>query len=290
MPESRMKSLFAFLIILGFAIFFVVALNIRGIVPQPENYAAATATVMRAQVEATRYTIETSATATVAAAYVEAQQTAVPTRVETDVREAQTRAWGLAGGIAVALLFGLAVVTWMQTRAKIIPRDKTGQLPAILDGRTVAVPSRSLGAGFTMAHNRGWFWQILHRGQSPDMPMQVSDGNADADHYLDVAQADQQTAGIAALMRPGNTRPDRSGRLELIKKEGTSDVWGRQLTAPQTRVIANGNDAIEIIAKMLGDKLPKELSQPDTPPALPESAFLNLEPSPATIAREEETP
>ena len=286
-----MKSLFAFLIIVGFLIFFIVALNIRGIVPQPENYAAATATVMRAQVEATRFTIETSATATVAAAYAEAQQTAIPTRVETDVRESQTRAWGLAGGIAIALLFSLALTTWMQTRAKIIPRDQTGQLPAILDGHTVAVPSRSLGAGFTMAHSRGRFWQILHRGQSPDVPMQVSDGNADADHYLAIAQADQQTAAAAALMRPGNTRQDRSGRLELIKKEGTSDVWGRPLTAPQTRVIANGNDAIEIIAKMLGDKLPKEISQPEIRSALPESArfAVNVEPSPANVAREEET-
>mgnify|MGYP001573379672 CR=1 FL=1 len=217
-------------------------LNLQGIVPKPEQYAAATATVLAAQAKATRYSGETNATATVAAAYVQARQTAVPSEVATQNQNEGARNYVLTGGILgaiiVLVLIGLGIAMITRRESQTISRDETGQLPGFVDRGTIvnlqAVPAFALPTNDTPAQLIG--------GWTPE-------------NLLTAFIAALQPTVLAALMRPGQTDPQKQGRVEILRKSAITNPYG-MMTAPATVTIIGDGQVAQQLAERAGLELP----------------------------------
>jgi hypothetical protein len=286
--ENQLTAWLVVLAVIGAAL----ALTACGATPSPEMYArasqinaateaTATAAAIDAQARATTAAGQALATATAVAwqakatdtawtLSVQATQTAVPHNAGRDHAAATTevtRSWGISvlgifGGLAVLLLFGLAVVAWMWTRAKLAYPSRTGQMPLVLQGNTVLEPNRQLGAGVILPGKPGALWTVartlhyLRTGEvleSPEPRLELADGNATADHYLAAAKGASQVGTAAAMFQPTQDLP-RTAKLELLTKTVKGPMG---ISAPQTRVIATGDNAIRAIASQLGDKIPQ---------------------------------
>jgi hypothetical protein len=231
--------------------------NVRGIAPTPEQYAAATATVQRAVDESVRYQKETQATVT----YLDERMRMLPVQVQNDVdadnRAVQARAWGLAGGIAVALLIGLAIAAFIRIRAQFIPRGKDGQMPVRALGDATVDLHRAIGAGVAVQNPSplDHLWHLVRGTPLPAPRFVTTDAGVSPDQLLLAAQSANQATSVAALMRPGNTAPDRSSRLQLVKQGALRDPYGNTVKPGSTSVVVDG-DAVLQIANQIGVAFP----------------------------------
>jgi len=244
--------------------------------PSPEQYAAATATLMRANAlatldavnaenQATRSRMETHATATVI-------PLAVGVTAATTARDAASAWFVLVGAVLGALVLvalGSAFAQLARTRARIVPRDASGQLPAFWDERTqtLADPSRMIGPAITLPHQPDALVLVaraihyLETGQVQPLArerVETTDGGADADHLLAAARASLAATATAAMFRPDNIARGRGDKLEMIRSGVLALPMGGDASAstPQTRVIVAGDSAIQAIARQLGDNIP----------------------------------
>lgn len=260
--------------------------------PSPESYAGATATLWKAESIKTSDAIEAGArqteiahiaamdqaTQTAVAVQAQATATAAPFNVstaQTTVATENSQRWAitvLQWGCFLALVILLLVLAvWGWIRAHTIPRDRTGQTPLVVNGNTLQDPQRMIGPALTVYnptladHVRNF----IYGTPLPASKVTLSDGGADADHLLAAAQSANAVSATAALMRPGIASHDRSARLELTHKAASRDPWTGASSAPQTHVVVQGNDALEIIAQELGGKVPQQLFAPNLPPLLP---------------------
>jgi len=230
-------------------ILVVVGLNVSSIVPSPERYAAATATILRVQNLATQD-----------AAYVQAYQTAVPTRIaeEFAAQRASDQAandW-LMGGLAMFVLVGLAVVVFIRSRAAIIPRGRDGQLPGVRHGNAVTDLQRAIGPTVVVqqpsAADR--FWHLVKHQPLPAPHVLLTDGGADADHYLAAAESANQATTVAALMRPDQSDAERKQRLEIVTKNGGGlPLLGGGSSI--TRVVGVGDSAVDSFARAIAHEM-----------------------------------
>ncbi len=264
-------------------ILVVIGLNISSIVPSPERYAAATATILRAQNLATQD-----------AAYVQAYQTAVPTRIAEELAaqsasEQAANDWCI-GGLAMFVLVGLAVVVFIHSRSALVPRGKDGQLPGVRQGDAVTDMQRAIGPVVAVQNPSAvdQFWHLVKHKPLPAPRITTSDAGADADHLLAIAQSANTVSATAAMFQGITSNADRKARVELTRREGTRDPstalrmypWSGQLTPATVRIVANGDDAIEIIAQHIGDALPasvetKAIEPPRT--VMPDEELTNVE-------------
>lgn len=256
-------------------ILVVIGLNISSIVPSPERYAAATATILRAQNLATQD-----------AAYVQAYQTAVPTRIAEELAaqsasEQAANDWRI-GGLAMFVLVGLAVVVFIHSRSALVPRGKDGQLPGVRQGDAVTDMQRAIGPVVAVQHPSAvdQFWHLVKHKPLPAPRITTSDAGADADHLLAIAQSANTVSATAAMFQGITSNADRKARVELTRREGTRDPWSGQLTPATVRIVANGDDAIEIIAQHIGDALPASVETKAIEPPLtvmPDEELTNVE-------------
>jgi hypothetical protein len=252
-----------------------------------EAYATATAVAMSAQATATAVAVSASSTAaaarvaqwgtaTAVANSALATSTAVPIALGvTASTAARDKTWGwiaLGGDVLLILtLFAIAtaVVSWVRTRARIVPRDASGQLPALWDERTqtLADPSRMIGPAITLPHQPDALVLVaraihyLETGQVQPLArerVETTDGGADADHLLAAARASLAATATAAMFRPDNIARGRGDKLEMIRSGVLALPMGGDASAstPQTRVIVAGDSAIQAIARQLGDNIP----------------------------------
>lgn len=283
----------------------IVALLMISCSPSPENYAGATATLMKANsiqtsdaldvtwreteqahvnalngATQTAVIAQVQATATALQVQAAATATAVPFNAviaQTTADTQNVRTWvitGLTGGLAVAsVLLALAIAATVYTRSKMLPRARDGQAQPVLIGGTVVDTQRAIGPAVTVRNPDivDQFWHIVHGQPLPEPHVMALDAGADADHLLAAANSANAVSATSALMRPGLAPHDRSARVELTHKAGSRDPWTGQVNAPQTRVVVQGNDALQIIAQQLGDRMPKDFFPADQPAqALPE--------------------
>jgi len=295
-------------------------------VPSPEQYAAATATVYRAQglatanahyntsLEQANYARQTAsageayATATAVAMSAQATATAVGVSANATAAAARVAQWGTATAVAnsalatstavpialgvtastaerdktwawIALLGGtmllvtlfaiaFAVVSWVRTRARIVPRDASGQLPAFWDERTQTLvePSRMIGAAITLPHQPDALdalaraIQYFETGQVRALErghVETTDGGASADHLLAAARASLAATATAAMFRPDNAERGRAQKIEMVRQSGGGlPLFDRVGETPITRVVVAGDSAIRAIAEQLGDPIP----------------------------------
>ncbi len=233
-------------------------LNLQGIVPKPEQYAAATATVQRAIDESERYKKETQATVTYLNERMKALPTQIPSEIESQNRTAQAISWFVTGGVGVVLLIGLAIAMFVYIRGQFVPRGKDGQMPVRAIGNATVDMHRAVGPAVAVQQPgvADRFWHIVRHTPLPESKIVTSDKNADASQLLAAVQSANAVSATAAMFQPGVSNVDRKSRVELTRKEGMADPWGRQLSPPSVRIVANGDDAIEIIARHIGDALP----------------------------------
>lgn len=230
--------------------------------PSPESFAAATATLMKAHALATLDALSAETQATRQRLDTHATATAIPltlgVQAATATREAVS-AWALlfggALGACTLIALGWACVSLVRTRAHIIPRDGSGQLPAFWDAttQTLADPSRMLGPAITLPArpdalaNAARAVHYLKTGQVQPVErgrVETTDAGADADHLLAAAQASLATTATAAMFRPDNAERGRAAKIETLR-EGLPWLGGHGgPSAPQTRVIVTGDSAI----------------------------------------------
>jgi hypothetical protein len=246
-----MKRILVFVL---FALGVSVATAFCAPAPSPEQYAAATATLMRAHAIATTDALQAHAQATRAAMDTYATATAIPMQLSvtasTTARDAvAVWVWMTLGALGlcglVIIIFALGLLA--RTRARIVPRDASGQLPAFWDERTqtLADPSRMVGPAIT-----------LPRGDDTLVRVATTDAGADADHLLAAAQASLAATAVAAMFRPDNAERGRDQKLN-ITKSGTIPLQGMSMSsAPMTRVVVAGDSAVREIAAQLGDRIP----------------------------------
>lgn len=268
--------------------------------PSPESYAAATATVMRAQSVATQDALSAQATATAAQWHangtataiawqaqatavhwniaVDATRTAVPydaalvaTRTDTE----NSKAWlGVLTGVAALGLGALILLAFraiLLREAKTIRRDKSGQLPVLIQEGAITNPARMLGST-VVAPRRDPLGQLarvvewMRTGTLPQLPapqIVETDHGASPDHLLEVARAELTATGVAAMFQPGVAPNDRHERIRLVQE--ASGVAPQPAPSHRTQIVANGADAVRIIMGMIRPQLPAS-----TPPALPD--------------------
>jgi len=283
------------IIVVAFVAFVLVACDTS---PRPEEIARAdrirnvteatiTAAAISARAKETAAAGEAIATATAVAwqakatdtawlLSIQATQTAVPNQdYINSVQNSNmaARQWA----ISVVLVFfgsiafvsaGFAGAAWLRTRSKIVPRGADGQLPGVLVGRTLTDPSRQIGPAVTTPPEPGVLWNVarairyIKTGDLlpiPESRVQLTDGGADADHYLEAARVAGAVGIASATFRPDNAESGRKQKIELVKQGG--GLLGAVASAPQTRVVIAGDSAIEQIARQLGDRLPPMLAQ-----------------------------
>ncbi len=257
-----------------------VRLNAQSTAYAAQQYATATSAADSAKATAVANEWQAKATDAAWTLSIQATQTAVPylagrdhAAATTEVAQRWTWTAALGSGVIVAFLMGLAFVMMVRTRARVIQRGADGQLPGVLIGKTLTDPSRQIGPSVTMPQSPGLLWNVaravryIGTGQLlplPESRVQLTDGNADADHLLAAAAQASQVAMAAAVFRPDNAESGRRAKIELMQKQG-GGLFGAVASAPQTRVVITGDSAIEAIAKQLGDRLPPMLAQPDQP-------------------------
>jgi len=287
--KRTMRKTFAALGALAFAL----GLCLISCNPSPESLAAATATLMKANAIATTDALAYETQATRARMETHATATAIPLHLGVTSATASRDSVGvwfvLLGASLAALVviaLGWAFVRMTNTRAGIVPRDASGQLPAFWNEQTqtLADPSRMIGPAITMPARADALANVaravhylktgevlaLERGH-----VETTDAGADSDHLLAAAQASLAATAMAAMFRPDNAESGRGAKIELLRKDGLQLPGGRgALTAPQTRVIVTGDSAIRTIAEQLGDRIP--LPAPAQPPM--------IDAAPSTIA------
>lgn len=291
-----------------YAIALCVLVFAFGCSPSPESFAAATATLMRAQSIQSESELGLSATATMqsiaagaamtaahgTAVSINQQAQATATAVPYQAQVAATNpvnAWswsalgmGAAGLVISIALCALAFAALVRMRGRNIPRGKDGQLPAVWQNGTIVDPSRMVGPTATVVRP-DLVWQIaravdyLRTGRVAPLPeprILLADGGANAEQLLEAAKSANATAAVAALMRPGQSTAEKNARMEMVQKGAMRGPWG-EVRPPETRVIANGDDAIRIIAEHLGDRLPKGVfgQGPAMPAPEPPAGFLD---------------
>lgn len=209
----------------------------------------ATAGAMQMQATGTAVAGNAMATATAKAQIADATATAVAwqaPQVANTARAAMVTQWTLAvalgAGVSVAFLMALAFVLMVRTRARIIPRDASGQLPGVLIGGTLTDPQRQIGPSVTMPQGPGLLWNIaravryVRTGDVLPLPttqVQVTDGGATADHLLEAARQAAQVTTAAAIFRPGDPQA-RKEKIELIVKRDGGRLLGRM---PEVKLI-----------------------------------------------------
>ncbi len=274
--------------------------------PSPEQYAAATATLMRANAIATsdsasndaRATAifgESQATATVAWVGANATATAmaqsasatatiapiVAGRIDNQARASNVGDWvwlgvfGFLGVAIVALAFAFSAM--VRTRATMLPRARDGQMQPVLIHGTVVDPSRMIGPAMTAPQAPGWMDQLARllkwrkTGQLPAAPEPhalLTDGGADADHYLAAAESANQATTMAAMMRPDQGDAGRKTRLEIMTKQGGGlPLFGGG--ASITRVVGMGDTAVDAFARAIAHDMGDRLAPPATVNVLP---------------------
>lgn len=195
----------------------------------------------------TAVALQALGTATAQAQIASATETAVPHQVavaqsvaDTDVQDRWSWTWALRGAILVSVMVGLALVAFLRTRAKIIPRGKDGQLPGVLIGNTVHDPSRQIGPSATLPGTRwkletiAWAIQCLIARDILPMPahlVQLTDGGADSVQYLEAAKSADDVLKLSALSRPDGAIKGKD-RVEFVKKQ----VTGGLLNGPSESV------------------------------------------------------
>jgi hypothetical protein len=260
-------------------------------VGNPEQFARATGVARAADLaregtrqamdgQATRAASSAQATATAAAVFMQATQTAiaqnaqatataipfqaalVENRVSNETVRTNVLTVALGTGVLVAALLALAIITLVRTRARLIPRGSDGQLPGVLIGGSVLDPSRQIGPAITAPGQWSVFarWTVECLVQRrwlpyPDPPrVELADGGADADHYLEAARVAGMVGVASAMFRPENER-GRRAKLDIVRTGG-SLAPGLGAPVPITRIAVTGDSAIQPIAEMLGARLP----------------------------------
>jgi len=237
--------------------------------------ATATIAAINAKAQATIASGQAQATATSLMLGIQATQTAAPfNSVAVGVTTATnaTKQWamallGVVGGLLVLLCAGSAAAAWLRSRAMQMPRDKSGQLPGVLEDGVVTDPQRMIGPSIALPRQPDFLWQIaravryLRTGlvePVPDPSFTLTDGGADADHLLAAAQSANWTTGMASMFRPDNAERGRRDKIEILKRDAGKGLLGSGFGAssPQTRVIVQGDSAIQEIARQLGQRLP----------------------------------
>jgi hypothetical protein len=255
----------AFLLLLsGLGAIFLM-LNLRGIVPSPEQYAAATATAQRAADESARYQIETQATATYVARRIEALPAQVRNEIDTENTNRTSASLAqigiLAGGVVCGVLILLAVRIWIKRRAQTVSRDQTGQLPAYVvedksrDTHLVnlqAIPAASVPSN-------GGIVQAV--------------GFETAEQTLAAFVAALGPTNIAALMSGERTDAERKQRLQLVKTAQVKDPFGNVVSPSSTNIIVSG-PAVQAICENIGVTL---VQGGDTKPSLPDPIYPQIE-------------
>jgi len=231
--------------------------------PSPEQYARARQVDVATEATATVAAIDSQARATAAAwqaratdtawtLSVQATQTAVPynaPRVGASAATDITKEWavtvlGVTGGLFVAVLLGLAFVAMVRTRAAMIPRDASGQLPGVLMGNTLTDPQRQIGPAVTMPQKPDLLFQVervVHYLKSgvvlplPESRVTLTDAGATADHLLEAARIAGQVTTAAAVFRPGDPK-ERKEKIELlVKRDGGRLLGGSRM--PEVKMI-----------------------------------------------------
>ncbi len=276
--------------LVGASLFLLLALIGCGgglFAPSPEQYAAATATLMRANSLATVDTAsndahstavfgEAQATATVASAganatvvafaqSAQATQTIAPIvtgRIQNQTNASNVGDWvwlgvfGFLGAAVVLVVFAFSAL--VRTRATMLPRSRDGQIQPVLIHSTVIDPQRMIGPTATAPQAPGWMDQLARllewrkTGQLPAAPEPhalLSDGGADADHYLAAAESANQATATAALMRPDQADAARKQRLEIMTKNAGPGLLGGGSSI--TRVVGVGDSAVDAFARAI---------------------------------------
>jgi hypothetical protein len=239
-----------------------------------------TATASAVQAESTRVSAAMQVSGTVAAIaqQIEATATAKPYQASVAAATANTQASNLYavtaifwGSGLVLVLVGFGVAALVRTRAHFVPRDASGQLPAFWDGKTLTDPARQLGPSVTMTNSPDALWKLarivryIRTGDVTPLPetrVQLTDGNADADHLLEAARVAGVVGVAAATFRPDNAERGRRAKIEMLHKSGSDRPLGIGVGSPITRVIVTGDSAIAEIAKQLGDRIPLQVGSP----------------------------
>jgi hypothetical protein len=239
-----------------------------------ESYATATAVAVSVQATNTAIAWQVRATETYWQVSVDATATAVPHNaglVATRTQTTQASQWlGVLTGLAllvVVVLLALSINLFVRNRAAQIPRNAAGQLPAFFQNGVLTDPARMIGPSIILPPHPGLLWNIrrfvtyARTGQLEALPaphVTLTDANASPDQLLAVAQSAQLTAGIAAMFQPGISADERMERLHVAERAARQNLPLAPTTPsiPTPRVIVQGNDAIETIARVMGDRLP----------------------------------
>lgn len=233
-----------------------------------ENSSRATSTSVAVSVwgTSTAIAVQAQGTAAVQNQIIAATQTAVPYQaisVETNSQTERARGWTLTAAFAmlilIATLCGLAFAALIRTRAQLIPRHSSGQLPGVLRGGVITDPQRMIGP--TTVPQTDYLYalsRVIHYLETgtvlpaqPTTPL-LPEG-VDADHLLVAGQSANVATGLAALAQPGANPHDVKARLEIVKGGALP-----QLSPPPTttRVVFQG--PVQAIAARLGDLLPSD--------------------------------
>jgi hypothetical protein len=239
-----------------------------------EAYATATAVAIAAQATHTAIAWQARATETDWQVRVDATATAVPHNAALVATRAQTTQafdWlgVLTGWVLLVLVIAMASSLHLLIRHRVmqIPRNAAGQLPMVYREGVLIDPARMIGPALMMPRHPGLLWNLrrlmgyARTGQLEALPapqFTLTDANASADQLLAAAQSAQMTAGIAAMFQPGMANVERQDRLRVAEHATQQNLplVPPPPSVPTPRVIVQGNDAIETIARVMGDRLP----------------------------------
>jgi hypothetical protein len=268
---------------------------------RPQDFAAATgvaraselaleATAQALDFKATREAASAAAMATALAQRANATATAAPfqaalaqNRATNEMLRANIKTVATGIGVLVVALFALAIIAVIRKRARVIPRGQDGQLPGVLIGNSFVDPARQIGPAVTapsgLAVFARWMVGCMAEGRLLPYPnaqrLELADGGADADHYLEAARVAGAVGVASAMYRPDNADGRREKlKLELSQRQG-NQMLGLGAPAPMTRIVVTGDSAIERIAQELGDRLPP-LALPDAPGGMPAESIPDI--------------
>lgn len=238
--------------------------------------AFATATAVAVSAEATRTAVALSAQATAAAAQwqlqatatpwaiaIQATRTAVPydaTLIATRTETENAKAWLGVGAFALILVSVALIVTAIRAilirESKTIRRDKSGQLPVLLQDGAVTNPARMLGSTVVVRADpltqlaRVVTWLRTGTLPPPGAPLITeTDHGASPEQLLDVARAELTATGLAAMFQPGLPSDERRERIRQMQDSGA-------LPHPtRTQIVVNGADAFRAVMDLIRPQL-----------------------------------
>lgn len=279
-----MKQLFALMVGCVFALGIIALLmNLRGLAPTPEQYAAATATAQRAADESVRYQIETQATATYVAKRIEALPTQIPTELDTENRNKQTASWWFAG-IAISIVALLLVIVGVvRLQGQFVSRGEDGQAKIRAVGNTTVDTQAMIGPAVSVQEPDAsdQFWHAVIGKPLPAPKIVTSDAGASSAHLLIARQSANQTTGISALMRGGLSEREREKRIKIVREDPVRGPDGTT-AIPGTTVVEGHGVAVDEICDHLGISLapptePRQLTAPRDSDAVLESVWTEAE-------------